>query len=156
MRILKLLPAAVLIAAMGCSGEAVPVPANLSGTWTFAFSTAAASGATCQGAMTFTISQTDQTFIGFQRGAGSVACNGLAVALASANPADSTEFTNEMIGTGVVGQSDVVFTLNTLKGTNSGTVETGAHRMSGTSSWLIPVVPHGTAKVTGTFTAVKQ
>ena len=156
MRILKVLPAAAVAAVLGCSGETVPEPANLSGSWNFVFNTAAESGATCSGAMTFTISQTDQAFVGFQRGAGSVSCSGMAVALVSPNPSDSTEFDNEMIGTGLVGQSDVVFTLNTLKGTNEGTVEAGARRMSGTSRWQIPVAPHGTVKMTGTFTAVKQ
>lgn len=156
MRIEKLLSAAALFAALGCSGETVPEPTNLSGTWNFAFNTATESGATCVGAMAFTISQTDQAFVGFQRGAGSVSCTGLAVALVSPNPNDSTEFDNEMIGTGLVGQSDLTFTLNTLKGTNDGVVAAGGRAMSGKSTWLIPVAPHGTVKVTGTFTAVKQ
>ena len=156
MRILKLLPAGALLAALGCSGETVPDPANLSGSWNFTFTTAAESGAPCVGAMTFTISQTDQSFIGFQRGAGSVSCTGLAVALVSPNPSDPTEIDNEMIGTGVVGQSDLTFTLNTLNGTNNGVVDATGRAMSGTSTWLMPVAPHGTVKVTGTFTAVKQ
>ena len=156
MRILKLLPVGVLLAALGCSGETVPDPANISGSWKFTFNTAAESGATCVGTMTFTISQTDQTFVGSQRGAGSVSCTGLAVALVSPNPSDSTEFDNEIIGTGVVGQSDVTFTLNTLKGFNNGSVGAGGRTMSGTSSWQIPVAPHGTVKMAGTFTAVKQ
>jgi hypothetical protein len=156
MRTMRLLPASALLAALGCSGETVPEPANLSGTWAFTFNTAAESGATCTGAMNFTISQTGQTFVGFQRGAGSVSCNGLAVALVAPNPSDSTEFDNEMIGTGVVGQQDVTFTLNTLNGTNNGKVEAGGRQMSGTSSWMLPVVPHGTVRTIGTFTAVKQ
>lgn len=157
MRNLKLVPAAVvLLGALGCSGETVAPPADLSGTWNFTFNTANAdAGATCVGTMTFTISQTDQTFVGFQRGAGAVSCTGIALALVSPNPSNATEFDNEMIGTGVVGQSDVVFTLNTLNGSNTGTVLKGG-QMSGTSSWQLPVSPRGSITVRGTFTAVKQ
>ena len=155
MRILKAVGASALIAMLGCSGETVAAPANLSGSWNFVFNTVnAEAGAACTGAMTFTISQTDQTFVGFQRGAGAVSCTGIALALAVPNPSDSTEFDNEIIGTGVVGSSEVVFTLNTLNGTNTGTVD--KDMMSGRASWKIPVLPKGTLAVSGTFTATRK
>ena len=114
------------------------------------------SGATCTGTMTFTISQTDQTFVGVQRGPGAISCTGLALALIRPNSSDSTEFDNERIGTGLADQTDIVFTLNTLNGTNNGTVNAKNGTMSGTSIWRIPVLPRGTVPMSGTFTGVRQ
>jgi len=155
MRITSLLLVCAFAATLGCSGTAVPAAANLSGTWDFSYVTASDAGVTCHGSMTFTIAQTDQTFVGFQRNAGSLVCDGVALNLPNPNPSNSAEFTGEMITSGVVSPTEVAFRLNTLQSQDAGKVQ-DAGLMTGRSSWILPVKPKGTITVNGTWTAFKQ
>jgi hypothetical protein len=155
MRGVRLLPACTVLAVLACSTESVPAPANLAGTWNFSYATASESGVTCHGAMTFTISQTDQTFVGFQRNTGSVSCTGVALALATPNPNSPTEFDNETINAGVVSPNEVAFQLSMLQSHDAGVVVKDGV-MSGTTTWVLPIKPKGTITVTGTWTASKQ
>ena len=155
MRMLRGVQVGALVLALGCSGEAVPPPANLSGQWGFTFNGTNDAGAACSSSMVITISQTDQTFVGFQRGAGTVSCSGIAAALASTNASNPTEIDNEMISSGVVSHTEVAFATATLTTTNSGTVVSDGH-LSGTTIWQVPVKPRGTITVTGTWTATRQ
>jgi hypothetical protein len=155
MRVVCVVSVAAVLTVMGCSGEPVPPPADLSGTWDFSYVTTSGAGATCLGTMTFTISQTDQTFVGFQRGSGTLVCDGISLNLPNPNLADPTAFDGEMISSGIVSPSEVAFQLNTLQSHDAGTVERNGV-MTGTASWVIPVKPRGTIAVTGTWTAVKQ
>ncbi len=145
---------------VGCSSEVAPAPANLAGTWNFTFTTAATSAAnettpTCQGTMTFTITQTDQTFAGTQQNAGTLACQGVTLDLPSANLAANNVFTGAQISSGVVSPNEVAFKLGTLNSDNSGTV-TQSGVMAGTSTWTVPIKPNGTITVTGSWTAAKE
>ena len=155
MRLLRGVQAGALILALGCSGESVTPPANLSGSWAFVFNGANDAGVKCTSTMTITISQTDQTFVGFQRGAGTVSCTGVVAALVSPNPSNPQEIDNEMISSGVVGQNDVSFATALLTTTNSGAVIKDG-QMSGTTIWQVPVEPRGAVTVTGTWTATRQ
>jgi hypothetical protein len=144
----KLLSVAALLAVLGCSGEAVAAPADLTGNWTFNFSTAAESGGTCVGSMVFTITQSDQTFNGTQVGPGTLVCTGL-------TPANPAEFSNELISSGVASTNQVAFTLSQLNSTTTGTVSAPG-QMGGQASWVQPLKPSGSVTVVGTWTAVKQ
>lgn len=155
MRVACWFPACAVLAALGCSGEAVPAAANLSGTWDFSYVTKSDAGATCHGTMTFTIAQTDQTFVGFQRNPGSLLCEGVSLNLANASASNPTEFDGEMITSGVASPTEVAFRLSTLKSQDAGMVQQ-AGLMTGTSSWVLPIKPKGTITVTGTWTAFKQ
>lgn len=154
MRVATMLAGAGLFAVAGCSQEIPAAPAALSGTWTFSYSMATDDGATCAGNMQFTISQTDQTFVGFQKGAAALACDNLVPKLGSFDSQSNTIFANEMISGGVASEREVVFALNTLHGSNNGTVTNG--KMSGSATWAIPVYPSGSAAMHGNWTAVKQ
>lgn len=155
MRATSLLPACAVLAALGCSGEPVPAPANLAGTWDFTYLTTSAAGATCHGTMTFTIAQTDQTFVGFQRGPGTLFCEGVTLNLPNPSLSNPTEFAGEMISAGVVSPKEVAFQLNTLRSRDAGTVVQNG-LMTGTSTWVLPVAPRGTITASGTWTAIKQ
>ena len=155
MRAVILRSAGMVLGIVACSSDSVPAPANLSGTWNFSYTTTSDAGAACQGAMTFTISQTDQTFVGFQRNTGTLSCTGVTLAVASPNPSNPTEFDGEMISSGVVSPTNVAFQLNTLRGQDAGTVAANG-TMMGTSTWTLPVEPNGTITVTGTWTAIRQ
>jgi hypothetical protein len=146
--------AVVLAAITGRSQELAEPPAALSGTWTFHYSMATTDGASCAGDMQFTISQTDQTFTGSQKGAAALSCENIVPSIGSFDNESNAIFANEIISSGVASESEVAFALNTLNGTNTGTV-TKDH-MSGASTWRIPVYPSGTAAMSGTWTAVKQ
>jgi hypothetical protein len=155
MRVTCLFPACAVLAALGCSGEPVPAAANLSGTWDFSYVTSSATGATCHGTMTFTISQTDQKFVGFQRGPGSLFCDGLTLNLPNANVQNSTEFDGEMMTSGIASPNEVAFNLLTLKSQDAGTVQQNG-LMTGTTTWVLPVKPSGNVTVSGTWSAFKQ
>ena len=147
------------VCVMGCSSEVAPAPANLAGTWNFTYVTAAAGTAnevtpTCQGTMTFTITQTGETFVGTQQNAGTLACQGVTLNLPSANLASNNVFTGEQINSGVVSPNEVAFMLGALNSDNSGTV-TQPGLMTGTSTWTLPIKPNGTITVTGTWTAAR-
>lgn len=154
MRVAMMLAGAGLFAIAGCSQEIPEAPAALSGTWTFSYSMATDDGATCNGNIQFTISQTDQTFTGFQKGATALACDNIAPMLGSFDNQGNTIFANETISGGVASESEVAFALNTLHGSSSGTVKN--NRMSGNATWAMPVYPGGTAAMRGTWSAVKQ
>jgi hypothetical protein len=148
------------VCVVGCSSEVAPAPANLTGTWNFTYMTAAASTAnettpTCQGTMTFIITQTDQTFVGTQQNAGTLTCQGVTLNLPSANLASNNAFTGEQIHSGVVSPNEVAFELGTLSSDNSGTV-TQPGLMTGTSTWTLPIKPNGTIMVSGTWTAARE
>ncbi len=158
MRVTNLFLAGAVCVA-GCSSDVASAPANLTGTWNFMYMTAAASAAggatpTCQGTMTFTITQTDQTFVGSQESAGTLACTGVTLNLPSTNLGSNNVFSGEEIHSGVVSPTEVAFKLGTLNSDNSGTV-TQPGMMTGTSTWTLPIKPSGTITVTGTWTATK-
>jgi hypothetical protein len=151
----RLLCGCAVFAALGCSGDAVPAPASLSGTWDFSYVTTSEAGATCHSTMTFTISQTDQTFVGTQRNAGTLFCEGVSVNLQNQNPTDPTAFTGELLTAGVVSPSEVAFRLNTLMSQDAGKVEENG-LMTGRTTWVLPIKPKGTVTLNGTWTAFKQ
>lgn len=155
MRMTSLLTTGAVLAALGCSSEKVIPPANLSGTWDFSYVTRSAAGATCRGTMTFTISQTDQTFVGFQNNPGQLFCEGVATRLVASSVSDPNEFDGERITAGVASESEVAFALNTLKSSDAGMlVQAGV--LSGTTTWTVPVQPRGNVTFTGTWTAFKR
>jgi hypothetical protein len=153
MRVARLFSTCAILAALGCSGEAVPAPANLAGTWDFSYVTTSDAGVSCHGSMTFTITQTDQTFSGVQQNAGILLCDGARLALP--NFTDPTQFVGEMITAGVVSPNEVAFQLNTLESHDAGTV-VQAGLMTGTSVWQLRVAPKGTITVSGTWTAIER
>jgi hypothetical protein len=149
-----------MLAMLACNGETIPTPANLAGTWNFTYATSGALSAgvtapTCQSTMTFTISQTDQTFVGTQLNGGTLVCEGLTPKLPSANLAQNAVFTGEQIYSGVVSPNEVAFRLGTLNSQDAGVLQQSG-LMTGTSTWTLPIEPNGTITVTGTWTAIKQ
>jgi hypothetical protein len=155
MRAASRLLGGAILGVLGCSSVPVPAPANLSGSWDFSYVTVSAAGATCHGSMTFTISQTDQTFVGVQRGSGTLLCEGVTPLLPNPNASDPTQFDGEMISAGVVSPTEVAFTLDILRSRDAGTVVQDG-MMTGTSTWQLAVQPRGTVTVTGTWTAIKN
>lgn len=155
MRMTSLFAAGAVLAAVGCSGEDVAPVANLSGTWDFSYVLTSASGVVCHSELAFTISQTDQTFVGFQRDHGRLFCDGVNLRLVSPNTADPTAFDGEMITSGVASESEVAFALNLLKSHDAGmVVQNGL--MTGTATWTVPIQPKGSITVSGTWTAFKR
>ena len=76
MKFSRLVLAGALVAGLGCSGETVPEPVDISGTWRFTFSAASVSGVMCSSTMTVFISQDGERFSGTQQGPGTLSCIG--------------------------------------------------------------------------------
>ncbi len=155
MRSVRLVAIGALVTVIACSGDQVPDPAAVAGTWSFTYANVTGSGVTCNGTLTFTITQSGDTFAGQQVGAGTVSCTGAVPTFIVAGATDSYSFGGETMYAGIASSNQVAFALGLLQTRDAGTV-TSATVMSGTTTWELPVKPRGTVTLNGTWSAVKE
>ncbi|HEY3935408.1 MAG TPA: hypothetical protein VGL65_12420 [Gemmatimonadales bacterium] len=156
MRLLSLAIAAGICAITACSGTPVPDPPDVSGIWTFTYTNLSSGAIQCHGTLTLNISQTGEVFTGQQLGTGTIGCNGAVPAFAMVAPDDSNVVIGgEVLHAGRSDGGDVAFALEQLDSQDAGSV-TSPSAMSGTSTWNLPIQPHGTLLLHGNWSAVKQ